>query len=437
MSSTPHGNPAPDPSVHTDAIHPTDPLERMALAKHEFGEHGGVNMSIEASTTFTVLTAATMPEIFKGALGPDKGGYYLYGRNYNPTVYTLGRQLAAMERTETGYCTASGLGAIAPVIMQLCNAGDHVVSSNTIYGGTFAFLNDYLPPKTNITTSFVSISDLNAVRRAITPRTRVLYTETVSNPTLVVSNLPELSKIARERGVTLVVDNTFSPLLVTPADHGADVVVHSLTKFVNGASDIIAGAVCGSADFIASLMDLHTGSLMLLGPTMDPKVAHEISLRVPTLAVRMVEHCRRAKAYAERLADMGVPVNYPGLPSHPQHELMTSMLNPGYGYGGLLTLDFGTTDRANLFMELLQNDHSFGFMAVSLGYFETLMSCSGSSTSSELSEDDQRAAGISPGLVRMSVGITGSLEQRWRQLESAVRAVDGAAEADEAVRVHR
>ncbi len=402
-------------------INAADPLERMALAKHEFGEHGGVNMSIEASTTFTVLTAETMPEIFKGALTPEKGGCYLYGRNFNPTVYALGRQLAAMERTEAAYCTASGLGAIVPTIMQLCDAGDHVVSSNAIYGGTFAAMHDYLPKKTGVTTSFVPIDDLDAVRAAVTDRTRLIYTETVSNPTLVVSDLPALSEIAHEAGVPLVVDNTFSPLLITPTDHGADIVAHSLTKFVNGASDIIAGAVCASAEFIASLMDLHTGSLMLLGPTMDPKIAHEVSLRVPTLAVRMAEHCRRTQAFAERLEAMGAAVRYPGLPSHPQHEVMKRMLNPGFGFGGLLTIDFGTAERANRFMETLQNEHSFGFMAVSLGYFETLMSCSGSSTSSELSEEDQRAAGISPGLVRMSVGITGSLEQRWSQLGAALR----------------
>jgi methionine-gamma-lyase len=412
--------------THTHA----DPLERMATAKHEFGEHGGVNMSIEASTTFTVLTADTMPEIFAGALGPDKGGCYLYGRNFNPTVYQLGRQLAAMERTEAGYCTASGLGAIIPALMQLCDAGDHIVSSNTIYGGTFAAMHDYLPKKTGVTTTFVPIDDLDAVRSAITPRTKAIYTETVSNPTLVVADLPKLSSIAKEAGIPLVVDNTFSPLLITPAEHGADIVVHSLTKFINGASDIIAGAVCASAEFIGSLMDLHTGSLMLLGPTMDPKIAHEISLRVPTLAVRMAEHSRRAQAYAERLRELGAKVNYPGLPEHPQHALMESLINKGgpgagggYGFGGLLTIDLGTTELANQFMETLQNEHSFGFMAVSLGYFETLMSCSGSSTSSELSEEDQRAAGISPGLVRMSVGITGSLGQRLEQLESAYRAI--------------
>lgn len=398
----------------------SDPLERMALARHEFGEHGGVNMSIEASTTFTVLIASTMPELFKGALGPQQGGCYLYGRSFNPTVYALGRQLAALEDTQAAYAAASGMGAISSVVLQLCGRDDHVVASNTIYGGTYALLHDYLPSRTGITTSFVDVTDLGAVRAAMTDRTRMLYTEVLANPTLAVADLPALAEIAHERGVPLVVDNTFSPLMVTPTRWGADIVIHSLTKFINGASDIIAGAVCGSDAFIQSLMDVHHGSLMLLGPTMDPKVAHEISLRIPTLAVRMAEHCRRAQIFAERLDREGVRVSYPGLPSHPGHQRLRRMLNPGYGFGGLLTIDLGTVERASRFMEILQNEHSFGFMAVSLGYFETLMSCSGSSTSSELSERDQHAAGISPGLVRMSVGITGSVEQRWAQLHDAI-----------------
>lgn len=400
-----------------------DPIRSMADAKREFGEHGGVNMSISASTTFTVMLAETMPDIFSGQKGPDHGGCYLYGRNFNPTVYSLGKMLGAMEGTEAGYCTASGLGAITCVLMQLCNAGDHIVSANTIYGGTFAFMKEYLPLKANVHTTFVPIDDLAAVEAAITDKTKVLYFETVSNPTLVVADIPQLSKIAKKHGITVVVDNTFSPLLISPIQHGADIVCHSMTKFINGASDIIAGAICASAEFLTSLMDLHTGSVMLLGPTMDPKIAHEISLRLPVLDVRMREHCSRAMTYAERLNQIGARVSYPGLIDHPQHELMKGMLNEGYGFGGLLTVDMGSVERANRFMEILQNDHSFGFMAVSLGYFETLMSCSGSSTSSELSEEDKNAAGISPGLVRISVGLTGTVDQRWDQLQSAYKAV--------------
>jgi methionine-gamma-lyase len=400
-----------------------DPVERLATLRHEFGEHGGVNMSIEASTTFTVMEAGTMPEIFQGRLGPDAGGCYLYGRHFNPTVYVLGRQLAAMEGAEAGYCAASGLGAISAALLGLLDQGDHVVAGDTLYGGTWAMLAEFLPRKCGITTTFVDVSDPDAVAAAMTDRTKVVYCESMTNPTLRVADLPRLAEIAHAGGAKLVVDNTFSPLAITPIDHGADVVVHSLTKFVNGASDFIAGAVVGTGEFIGSLMDLHTGPLMILGPTMDPQVAHSISLRLPHLPLRMIEHARRAQTFAERLRDLGVTVGYPGLAEHPDHDLLNRIGRSEYGHGGLLTIDAGSRDRAERLMEDLQNTEGFGWMAVSLGYFDTLMSCSASSTSSEMTDDALAAAGISPGLVRMSVGFTGSVEQRWAQLESSLRRV--------------
>jgi len=400
---------------------PFDPAESFAAMRHEFGEHGGVNMSIEASTTFTVMHAHTMPEIFRGQRGPEAGGCFLYGRHFNPTVYVLGRQIAAIEGADAGYAASSGLGAISVALLQLCNHGDHIVAGNTIYGGTFALLKEYLPLKTGITTTFVPAHDAEAVERAITPRTRAIYVESMSNPTLRIADIPRLAAIARARGVRLVVDNTFTPMIVSPIRLGADVVVHSLTKFMNGASDIIAGAVVGSTEFVSSIMDLHTGSLMLLGPTMDPRVAFEISLRLPHLGLRMAEHGRRALVFAQRLADLGLRVTYPGLPGHPDHALLRSMANEGYGMGGVLAIDLGTQERAESLMETLQNDERFGYMAVSLGYFDTLMSCSAATTSSEMSAEDLRTAGIQPGLVRMSLGITGSTEQRWAQLESSLR----------------
>ncbi|MDP6958071.1 MAG: aminotransferase class I/II-fold pyridoxal phosphate-dependent enzyme [Planctomycetota bacterium] len=402
---------------------PSDPVERLASVRKEFGEHGGVNMSIEASTTFTVMEAGTMPEIFQGRLGPDDGGCFLYGRHFNPTVYVLGRQLAAMEGAEAGYCTASGLGAISSALLGLLEAGDHVVASDTLYGGTWAMLAEFLPRKCGIKTTFVDINDREAVANACTDRTRVVYAESLSNPTLRLANLPMLSEVAHNRGAKLVVDNTFTPLAITPLDHGADVVVHSLTKFVNGASDFIAGAVVGTSEFIGSLMDLHTGPLMILGPTMDPQVAHSISLRIPHLPIRMKEHASRAFVFAQRLHELGLDVTYPGLESHPDHTLFKKIGRPEYGFGGLLSINAGTAKQAEALMEDLQNKEGFGFMAVSLGYFDTLMSCSASSTSSEMSEEAQREAGIAAGLLRMSVGFTGSLEQRWDQLERALKRV--------------
>lgn len=400
------------------------PIESLADLRHEFGEHGGVNLSIEASSTFTVMHAATLPAIFKGQQGPENGGCYLYGRHYNPTVSVLAKQIAALEGAEAAYCTSSGMSAIAATILQLTSQGDHIVSSDTVYGGTFALLKEFLPAKMGLGVSFVNTDDLAAVEAAMTPQTKLIFVETMSNPTLRVADIPRLAEIAHRHGAKLVVDNTFCPLILSPIRLGADIVVHSLTKFINGASDFIAGAICGPLDFIHTLMDLHMGSLMLLGPTMDPKVAHEISLRLPHLGLRMREHCQRAQIFAERLQSLGFSVIYPGLASHPNYQLMQDLHNDEYGCGGLVCLDLGTSQQANRLLEYLQNKKGFGFMAVSLGYFDTLMTCPATTTSSELTDDELRRAGILPGLVRMSVGYTGSLEQRWKQLEEALHALE-------------
>ncbi|MDH3490565.1 MAG: aminotransferase class I/II-fold pyridoxal phosphate-dependent enzyme [Gammaproteobacteria bacterium] len=396
-----------------------DPIEDLADLRHEFGEHGGVNMSIEASTTFTVIDPETMPELFEGRKGPDKG-CYLYGRHFNPTVFNLGRQMAALAGTEAGYCTASGMAAISGAILGLCNAGDEIVASNAIYGGSYAFLHDFLAAKAGIKTTFVDITDLHAVTNAITGRTKLVFAESIANPTLRLADIPRLADIAQERGLPLVVDNTFSPLLLRPAALGADVVVHSITKFISGASDVIAGAICGSESFVGQLMDLHMGPLMLLGPTMDPHVASSVSLRIPHLPLRMAAHGERALQLSKRLDTLGLDVCYPGLPQHPDHELFNELRSSEYGYGGVFTLDVGDEETANVLMTRLQNEQRFGYLAVSLGYFDTLMSCSGSSTSSEMSDEGKVAAGISPGLMRMSVGYTGTLEQRWGQLLAAL-----------------
>jgi methionine-gamma-lyase len=326
------------------------------------------------------------------------------------------------------------MAAISATLIQLCNTGDHIVSSNTVYGGSYALMHDLLPVKNGITTSLVDITDLEAVEAAITEKTRVIFTESVSNPTLRVANIPALSEIAHRHGLKLVIDNTFSPLILSPKQLGADIVVHSMTKFIGGASDHIAGAICADKEFILELMDLHTGALMLLGPTMDPKVAYNLSLRIPHLPLRMTEHGRRAQLFAERLKELGLAVSYPGLPEHPDYELFSDLHSPDYGYGGILTLDLGTEEAANQLMDMLQNDYHFGYMAVSLGYFDTLMSCSGSTTSSEMTDEDKTEAGISPGLVRMAVGYTGTTEQRWNQLLKALERL-GAVGTDSSAKI--
>ncbi len=396
------------------------PEQALWQIRREFGEHGGVAPSISRSSTFTVMDPGIMPDIFKGIRGPEKGGYFLYSRHFNPTVDTLARELAAVENTEAAVCSASGMSAIACAILQVCHSGDHIVASDTIYGGTHALF-EHLFPEMGIQTSFVNITDHEAVEDALRPSTKIIFAETVGNPTLKVANVPELAEIAHIHQTLLMIDNTFTPMVISPAYLGADIVINSLTKFVNGASDVIAGVICSSKEFIHRLMDLYTGRVMLLGPTMDARTAFDIQQRLPHLSLRMKEHGVRAMAISELLDRIKVKVIYPGLPSHPQHELMTSMVNDGYGFGGILAVDCESQERAEKFMSLLQNKERFGLIAVSLGYFDTLMSCSGTSTASEIGLNDQKKMGLSPGLVRLSIGITGSLTERLHQIERAAK----------------
>ena len=399
-----------------------NPEQALLKARREFGEHGGVAPSISRSATFTVMHPGTMPEIFEGLKGPEEGGCFLYSRHFNPTVDVLSRYLAAMEGTEAAVCTASGMSAIACALLQVCKSGDHIVASECIYGGTHALL-ESLFPQVNITTSFVEITNMEAVKRAVTLKTRLIFTETMGNPTLRIADIPTLSAIAQGNGIKLIVDNTFSPMIFSPHWLGADVVVYSLTKYINGASDLIAGAICSDKQFIQDLMNLHTGRVMLLGPTMDPRVAFDVIQRLPHLSLRIREHSRRATAMAKMLKEMGVNVIYPGLSNHPQNHLAKRLGNDGFGLGGILAIDCGNREKAEALMEVLQNKEKFGLIAVSLGYFDTLISCSGSSTSSEIDIEDQQKMGLSPGLLRIALGYTGSLDVRLEQMKRAVQQV--------------
>jgi methionine-gamma-lyase len=399
-----------------------NPEQAMWQVRREFGEHGGVAPSISRASTFTVMDPGTMPEIFEGIRGPEKGGCFLYSRHFNPTLDVLARYLGAMENTETAVCTASGMAAISCTLLQLCEYGDHIVSSDTVYGGTHAFLGQLLP-RMGIKTTFVDPIDSANFEAAITSKTKVIFTETYGNPTLKVADIQALARLALDRKLKLVVDNTFTPIIITPTILGADIVIHSLTKFINGAGDLLGGVICADKEFIYELMDLHIGRVMLLGPTMDPRAAFDIIERLPHLAIRMREHSARAMVIATKLYEMGVEVTYPGLPVHPQYDLINALINLGYGYGGVLTIDCKTKTKAEELMTVLQNKERFGLIAVSLGYFDTLMSCSSSSTSSEIPPEDQDKIGISPGLLRLSVGYTGSLTARVAQIERAVKEV--------------
>lgn len=382
-----------------------------------FGEFGGINPSISDASTYTFLSAKTMFDTFEG----NTDGCYLYSRHSSPSNLYLGEALAAMEGTETSNVSASGMGAITSVIMQLCSAGDHVVSSRTIYGGTYAFLKNFAP-KLNIQTSFVDITSLKAIEAAITKNSKILYCEAVSNPLLEVANIAALSKIAKKHKLQLVVDNTFSPLSISPKQLGADIVIHSLTKFINGASDAIGGVVCGSQECIDDLRNVNDGAAMLFGATMDSLRAASILKNLRTLHIRIKQHSANALYLAQKFESLGLKTVYPGLASHPSHQVFKAQMNAEFGFGGMLTVDVGSLKNANTLMELMQNEN-LGYLAVSLGFYKTLFSAPGTSTSSEIPEEEQKIMGLSEGLIRFSVGLDNDIERTYKAMFKCMQSV--------------
>ncbi len=395
-----------------------------------FGEEGGVVPVIDVAATSTFLDPADMERTFQG----EMPGCYLYSRHSNPTVNIFGKKIAAMEGAPAALGVASGMAAINSAIDQIFRneareknpagngfAGGHLVCSNTVYGGTYALFKNIFPSR-GIDVTFTDVANLAMVEKSIKPETKVLYVETLSNPLLAVSDIRALADLCQKRKIKLVVDNTFTPLIVRPLELGADVVVHSCTKFISGSSDLIAGAIAGTEEFIASLIDVNHGAVMLGGPVMDPRVAHELYLRMDHLPVRMQAHGKVAEFLATKMAEAKIPVIYPGLSTHPQYNLLREIGNPTYGSGGILTVDCGTSDRAQILATKLQ-DEKFGLYAVSLGFSRTLMSCSAKSTSSEIPEAEQKAMGLSPGLIRFSIGYLGDPETMWSRFQKCWKAV--------------
>lgn len=374
----------------------------------------GVNPSISDSATFTFPKAQTMTDTFHG----ETEGYYLYSRHWNPSNFALCQALAAMEGTEAAWCTGSGLAAITNALMHEVKAGDHILSSMTTYGGTFAFLNNWLT-KFGVEVTFVNFQNLDEVKKAVRPNTKVLYTETMNNPLLRIANVPELAKIAHANGAKLIVDNTFTPMIFSPCKLGADVTVYSMTKYINGTNDCVAGAICGSMEYINSLIDVNNGTAMLLGPVLDPHRSTSILKNMHTLHLRMRQHSKNAMYLAERFKEVGFKYNYPGLPEHPDNALMKSMMNEEFGFGGMISIDMGTAEAASRIMEIMQ-EKGVGYLAVSLGYFKTIFSNSGKSTSSEVPEDIQKEMGMSEGLIRFSMGLDNDIEATFQLIKESV-----------------
>lgn len=383
-----------------------------------FGEFGDVNPSITDSSTFTFYNPEKMEEVFDHEIE----GCFLYSRHWNPINKYLSNALARLEDTESAQVTSSGMGAISSAVLDICSSGDEIISGRTVYGGTYALFKNFLP-KLGIKTNFADIKNQQKVESLINDKTKIIYAESISNPLLEVTDIPELSRLAKKYGLKLVIDNTFSPMLITPARLGADIVVHSMTKFINGSSDCVAGCICSSNEFIHTLTDINSGATMLLGPVLDSFRAASILKNLHTLHIRMKKHSENALFLAAEFEKLGLKVFYPGLKSNKDHELLKSIMNEGFGYGGMMALDVKTFKNASKVMTRMQEE-KVGYLAVSLGYFKTLFSSPGHSTSSEIDEEEQHKMGLSDGLIRFSIGLDNDITLAFERIKKCLKEIN-------------
>jgi cystathionine beta-lyase/cystathionine gamma-synthase len=328
------------------------------------------------------------------ALGQHKG--YEYARTQNPTRAALEGNLAALEGGRAGFAFASGMAAIVAVTSML-KAGDHMVVTDNTYGGTFRLFEQVLR-RYELTFSYVDTGQIDQVAGAITPATRMLFVETPTNPVLGLTDLAAVAEVSRRHGLRLVVDNTFaSPAIQRPLDLGADLVLHSTTKYLNGHSDSVGGVVIASRDEDIDWLRFYQNSA---GAILSPFDSWLVLRGTKTLAIRMAQHNVNGQALAEYLA--GHPkvrqVYYPGLPSHPQHALAARQMR---GFGGMVSFDLGSLEAAR---RLLNAVRLFA-LAESLGGVESLISHPATMTHASVPTARRAAIGISDGLVRISAGI--------------------------------
>lgn len=356
-------------------------------------EFGSVIPPIYQTSTFKFESAEHGANLFAGK---QKG--YIYTRMTNPTVEALEDCVAELEGGYKALGCASGMAAINTVFAAMLKAGDHVVCSSIVYGPTTTLLSTIMAGF-GVETTFVDTSDIEAVKNSMRPNTKMLYVETPANPTLTITDLKASSEIAHSFGAKLVVDNTFlSPALQRPFEFGADVVLHSMTKFLNGHADVVAGIVIVKDE---ETYKHFRKVLNQLGGVIDPFNSFLVHRGIKTLYLRMKKHCENAQIVAEYLEKHPLVkwVSFPGLKSHPQYELAQKQQD---GPGGVISFEVEGGYEAG---ERMMNSLTLCQLAVSLGGIETLIQHPASMTHASMGKDARMAAGISEGLVRLSVGI--------------------------------
>src|ERR1700742_1487998 len=365
-------------------------------------------------------------EEYRAVLNDEMPGY-TYSRIDNPTVDAFARAVAALEgvnlpRWPAAQAFASGMAAISGVFWTFARVGAHVVASSAVYGGTFSFLRNVLS-RFGVETDFVDITDLDQVRAALRPTTRIVYAETIANPTTAVADLRKLAEIAHDHGALLVVDSTLAPpVICRPLEHGADLVVHSATKYIGGHSDVTGGVVTGSLELIGQIRATRIDT----GGSLSPDDAFQLRRGLETLPVRVRRQCATASVFAATLARHPAVayVDYPGLATHPGHELARRTFDAGpegVRFGAIVTVTpYGGREAGLAFASKLR----LAAAATSLGGTHTVVSHVASTTHRQLDDRALAAAGIDPGAVRFSIGLEDSedlISDAYLALESLKR----------------
>lgn len=354
---------------------------------------GALSTPIYQSSTFIFDSAEQGAARFAG----EEPGY-IYSRLGNPTVAELEQKVAALEKMEAAAATATGMAAVSGAVLSFLQAGDHVIVSRAIYGCSFALFNHQLP-KFGIKVSFVDMTEPLELQQALQANTKMVFAETPINPNLVVLDLAMISEFCQNNGLISVVDNTFlSPILQNPADFGIDIVLHSATKFLNGHGDVVAGLIVSNQENIATI---KSTVLKDIGGTMSPNDAWLILRGLKTLPIRMARHCQSAQTVAEYLEQHPriKQVFYPGLPSHSGHQFLNGQMR---GAGGVIGFELDASlQQSRGFINATQ----LFSIAVSLGDAESLIQHPASMTHSPYTAEERAVAGISDGLIRISVGL--------------------------------
>ncbi len=354
---------------------------------------GSATVPIYQTSTFSFESAEQGAACFAG----ESDGY-IYTRIGNPTINALEQQIAALENGFGAIAVSSGMAAATTIYLTLLSQGDHIVSTDAIYGPARGIMEKQLC-RFGIESTYINTTDIETIKKAIKPNTKVLYIETPANPTMDMTDLKACAEIAHKHGIKLVVDNTFcSPYLQKPLDLGADVVFHSMTKFINGHADIVAGVIIAKEE---ALYKQLRNMMVLMGCNMDPHQAYMVHRGLKTLSVRIDRAQENSQKVAEFLENHPKVewVKYPGLKSHPQYELGKRQMT---GSGSMIS--FGLKTGFEGAKKLMNNVH-LALLAVSLGGVESLIQHPASMTHAKVSTEDKNKAGITDDLIRYAVGI--------------------------------